>query len=66
MATVLGYRMTLEWSILRKWGCCVKEGGVVWSKAVDQAELTWSAQGGVLELTGGSSHTDDPLLEVLK
>lgn len=38
---------------------------------MDQVELPWSAQGGVLELTrgqdsGGSAHTDDPLLEMLK
>lgn len=49
----------------------MEEGGVVWSEAMDQAEPTWSAQGGVLELTrgqdsGGSALTDDPLLEILK
>lgn len=49
----------------------MEEGGAVWSDSVDQVELPWSAQGGVLELTrgqdsGGSAHMDDPLLEILK
>lgn len=47
-----------------------EETAIAW-EAVDQVELPWSAQGEVLELTrgqdsGGSAHTDDPLLEILK
>lgn len=49
----------------------MEKGGVVWSETAVQAELTWSAQGGVSELTrgqdsGGSALTDDPLLETLR
>jgi hypothetical protein len=54
-----------------KCGFCTEEGGVGWTEAADQAALTWSVEGGVLELTlgqesGSSTLIDDLLLEILR